>query len=55
VRVESEKSVFIETNLPRRFFRRLPQVVLDQDLKVHSYSTLDDNLKSLFEYLVEGN
>jgi len=55
VRVESEKSVIIETNLPRRFFRRLPQVVLDQDLKVHSYSTLDDNLKSLFEYLVEGN
>lgn len=55
VKVESEHAVIIETNLPRRFFARLPEAVLAQDIEIRSYTTLDDNLKSLFEYLVEGN
>jgi len=55
VRVESEHAIIIETNLPRRFFARLPRVVLEHGFEVRSYTTLDDNLKSLFEYLLEGS
>ena len=54
VHIESSHSLIVETNLPRRFFASLPRVVLDSGVQVNSYATLDDNLKSLFEYLVEG-
>ena len=54
LKVESETELIVETNLPRRFFARMPQAVLAGDVEIHGYTTLDDNLKSLFEYLVEG-
>lgn len=53
VHVESDSSLIVRTNLPRRFFARLPQLVVEHDLQINGYATLDDNLKSLFEYLVE--
>ncbi len=53
VRVESEKILLVESDLPREVFRRLPHLALDASLGIHSWTTLDDDLKSLFEYLVE--
>lgn len=53
LRVESETALVVETVLPRRFFARLPQIALEGDTRIRGFVTLDDNLKSLFEYLVE--
>ena len=54
VRVEDDgEHVIVETNRPRTFFRALPAVALAEDVKVRGYTTADDDLKSLFQYLVE--
>ena len=54
VRVEDDgEHVIVETNRPRTFFRALPVVALSGDVKVRGYTTADDDLKSLFGYLVE--
>jgi ABC-2 type transport system ATP-binding protein len=53
VRVDGEEAIVVETLLPRRFFARLPKLVVEENARIRSYETLDDNLKSLFEYLVE--
>ena len=53
VRVESKNALIVESVLPRVFFGRLPEIALNAQAKIHGYETLDDNLKSLFEYLVE--
>jgi ABC-2 type transport system ATP-binding protein len=53
IRVDSEHALVVESVLPRRFFQRLPEVALKGENRIRSYETLDDNLKSLFEYLVE--
>jgi ABC-2 type transport system ATP-binding protein len=53
LRVESERALVVESVLPRHFFARLPEVALQGGNRIQAYETLDDNLKSLFEYLVE--
>jgi ABC-2 type transport system ATP-binding protein len=54
VRVEEDgEHVIVETNRPRTFFRSLPGVALTGDVTLRGYTTSDDDLKSLFEYLVE--
>lgn len=53
VRVESEKTLIVETMLPRVFFALLPRVARQSRARVRGFVTLDDDLKSLFEYLVE--
>ena len=54
VKVETDTILVVETNMPRHFFNRLPRVALESDAEIRGYHTLDDNLKSLFQYLVEG-
>lgn len=54
VEVEASESLLVHTNVPRHFFRRLPEAALSSGAGVRGWTTLDDNLKSLFEYLVEG-
>lgn len=53
VRVESATTLVAETMQPRVFFARLPRVARESRARVHGFITLDDDLKSLFEYLVE--
>ena len=53
VRIDAEDAIVVETLLPRRFFGRLPKLAIERKSNIRSYETLDDNLKSLFEYLVE--
>lgn len=54
VRVEDDgEHVIVETNRPRTFFRTLPEVALSGEVRVRGYTTADDDLKSLFGYLVE--
>ena len=53
VKVESDHSIVVESVLPRVFFQRLPKIALQGDARIRGYETLDDDLKSLFEYLVE--
>jgi len=53
VRVDGATRLVVESNHPRLFFGRLPGVALDGGVTVRGYTTEDDNLKSLFEYLVE--
>ena len=43
--MDSASSLIVQTNLPRRFFARLPQLVIDSDLQVTGYPTLDAYLK----------
>ena len=53
LRVMSETTLLLESDLPRELYRRLPEVALRREMGIRSWTTLDDNLKSLFEYLVE--
>jgi len=54
VRIDSDdEHVLAETNRPRTFFASLPGLALDGDVRIRGYTTADDDLKSLFEYLVE--
>jgi len=43
----------IESDLPRALYRRLPALAVSEGQRIHGWRTLDDSLKSLFEYLVE--
>jgi ABC-2 type transport system ATP-binding protein len=54
VRVEPDgEHVIVETNRPRTFFASLPLIALEGETRIRGYTTADDDLKSLFEYLVE--
>lgn len=54
VKVEPDgEHVIVETNRPRTFFAALPEIALEGGATVRGFTTSDDNLKSLFEYLVE--
>lgn len=54
LKVEADgEHVIVETNRPRTFFQALPQIALSGAAQVRGYTTADDDLKSLFEYLVE--
>ena len=54
VRVEADdEHVVVETNRPRTFFAALPSIALSGEARIRGFTTADDDLKSLFEYLVE--
>lgn len=42
----------VETNRPREFHQRLPDIVLKNDIQVHSLWSPDENLEAVFDYLV---
>ena len=44
----------VRTREPGRFYEALPPIVLDQKLKVYEFDSPDNNLESVFRYLVEG-
>jgi len=42
----------VETNRPGEFHKRLPRIVLDHDIRIHSLWSPDENLEAVFDYLV---
>lgn len=54
VQFNREKSeVEIKTLKPDQFYARLPQIALDNQIKIHSIQSPDENLQAVFEYLVK--
>lgn len=53
VQVLPAGELVIESDLPRDLYRRLPELAVRDGQRIQGWRTLDDNLKSLFEYLVE--
>jgi ABC-2 type transport system ATP-binding protein len=47
-----EKALLVETRSPDLFYRRLPAVSLEDGLMIKSVYSDDDNLESVFKYLV---
>jgi ABC-2 type transport system ATP-binding protein len=48
-----ESSVTIRTRDPNRCYQRINDVVLDEGVAIHSIRCADDNLQSVFEYLIK--
>lgn len=48
-----ESSVTIRTRDPNRCYQRINDVVLDEGVSIHSIRCADDNLQSVFEYLIK--
>ncbi len=44
--------VTIQTTRPDAFYQRLPKLVLENDIEIHSIMSPDENLQAVFEYLV---
>ena len=42
----------VETNRPDDFHMRLPKIALENDVKIHSLWSPDENLEAVFDYLV---
>jgi ABC-2 type transport system ATP-binding protein len=55
VQFNREKNqVTVETNQPELFHQRLPGLALEEDLKITSLWSPDENLDAIFDYLVGG-
>jgi ABC-2 type transport system ATP-binding protein len=50
----SEQEVEIRTKQPGQFYDALPGLVLDDGLRVYGFESPDNNLESVFHYLVEA-
>lgn len=46
------KAIELQTREPDRFYDQMPCLVLDQGLEIESFSSPDNNLESIFKYLV---
>ena len=44
----------LQTREPDEFYGRLPQLVLDEQLQIDGFTSPDNNLESIFRYLVEA-
>lgn len=47
-----DNSLVIETVKPDDFYSRLPEIILDNDIKVNNLHSPDDNLQAVFKYLI---
>ncbi len=55
VQFDREKSqLTVETNQPEAFHQRLPELLLNEKLKITSLWSPDENLEAIFDYLVGG-
>ncbi len=48
-----ENSLVVETTKPDDFYSRLPELILDNDIKVENLHSPDDNLQAVFRYLMD--
>ncbi|MBN9501874.1 MAG: hypothetical protein BGO01_09655 [Armatimonadetes bacterium 55-13] len=46
--------VELQTKEPRQFYDALPELVLDENVPIRGFSSPDNNLESIFQYLVNG-
>jgi ABC-2 type transport system ATP-binding protein len=53
VQVE-EDYLEVQTNEPNEFYDQLPRMILDEGLEVYGFTSPDNNLESIFKYLVTG-
>ncbi len=51
--IPEEQALEVETRQPDRFYSRLPSFLEEHDFTVEELSSPDDNLQSVFEYLVK--
>jgi ABC-2 type transport system ATP-binding protein len=47
--------LLVSTKNPRKFYRLLNQIILDNDLSVEAIAPADENVHSVYEYLLGGN
>jgi ABC-2 type transport system ATP-binding protein len=52
--IPEERSLMVETHSPDAFYGRLPTLSLEDGLAIKSVYSDDDNLESVFKYLVES-
>lgn len=50
---EDPNELIVQTHSPDVFFPKLAHLVLDEEISITQINTLDDNLQSVFEYLVK--
>ena len=49
-----EQGVEIRTREPGKFYDRIPSLALDEGVRIFGFESPDNNLESVFHYLVEG-
>lgn len=50
---KEDSSLIIETTKPDKFYSRLPDIILENKIKVENLHSPDDNLQAVFKYLLE--
>ncbi|NQT83071.1 ABC transporter ATP-binding protein [bacterium] len=50
---QDERGLLIETVKPEAFFKRLPELILSNNIEVESLTSPDDSVEAVFKYLVE--
>lgn len=50
---KEDSALVIETTKPDKFYSRLPDIILENDIRVENLHSPDDNLQAVFKYLVE--
>ena len=49
----TDSSLVVETMKPDDFYTQLPEIILDNDIKVENLHSPDDNLQAVFKYLMD--
>ena len=49
---QEDEALVVETVKPDDFYSRLPEIILENDIKVENLHSPDDNLQAVFRYLV---
>ena len=49
----TDSSLVVETMNPDDFYTQLPEIILDNDIKVENLHSPDDNLQAVFKYLMD--
>ncbi len=51
---EDPNELVVQTTVPDSFYNRMDDLIFDHNIPIHQMITLDDNLQSVFEYLVKS-
>ncbi|MEP6757119.1 MAG: ABC transporter ATP-binding protein [Chthonomonadales bacterium] len=51
---KKEESLVVQTRTPAQFYNEFPEIVIQNEFVVHSFGSPDNNLESVFRYLVGG-
>ncbi|MEZ4504826.1 MAG: hypothetical protein R2848_02925 [Thermomicrobiales bacterium] len=53
MRIDKDGRVFVETSEVRDFYRMVPKLAKDKDVRLTELQAADESLESVFSYLVE--